>query len=81
MMIVTKDTTDVTSYFHLRLAADGTDATGLTVTNMDLQYCRSGATPAAKADASALGAANSAHADNSAIEVDATDTPGLYRVD
>jgi len=81
MMIVTKDATDVTSYFHLRLAADGTDATGLTVTNMDLQYCRSGATPAAKVDASALGAANSAHADNSAIEVDATDTPGLYRVD
>ena len=81
MMIVTKDSTDVTSYFHLRLAADGTDATGLTVTNMDLQYCRSGATPAAKVDASALGAANSAHADNSAIEVDATDTPGLYRVD
>ena len=59
MMIVTKDTTDVTSYFHLRLAADGTDATGLTVTNIDMQYCRSGATPAAKVDASALGAANS----------------------
>jgi hypothetical protein len=81
MMLVTKGATDVTTYFHLRLTADGTDATGLTVTNFDLQYVRSGATPAAKVDASALGAANSAHADNSAIEVDSTDQPGLYRVD
>jgi hypothetical protein len=81
MMLVPKGQTDVTSYFHLRLTADGTDATGLTVTNFDLQYVRSGATPAAKVDASALGAANSAHADNSAIEVDATDQPGVYRVD
>jgi hypothetical protein len=81
MMLVAKDSTNVTSYFHLRLTADGTDATGLTVTNFDLQYVRSGATPAAKVDASALGAANSAHADNSAIEVDATDQPGVYRVD
>lgn len=81
MMLVTKGATDVTTYFHLRLTADGTDATGLTVTNFDLQYVRSGDTPAAKVDASALGATNSAHADNSAIEVDSTDQPGLYRVD
>jgi len=80
-MKIAKDAVDITTYFHLRLAADGTDATGLTVTNFDLQYVRSGATPAAKVDASALGAANSAHADNSAIEVDSTDQPGLYRVD
>jgi hypothetical protein len=81
MMLVAKGQTDVSTYFHLRLTADGTDATGLTVTDFDLQYVRSGATPAAKVDASALGAANSAHADNSAIEVDPTDQPGVYRVD
>lgn len=81
MMLVTAGATDVSTYFHLRLAADGTDATGLTITNIDLQYVRSGATPAAKVDATALGAANSAHSDNTAIEVDPTDTPGLYRVD
>jgi len=81
MMIVTAGATDVSTYFHLRLAADGTDATGLTMTNLDLQYVRSGATPAAKVDATALGAANSAHSDNTAIEVDPTDTPGLHRVD
>jgi hypothetical protein len=80
-MIVKAGSTDVTTYFHLRLAADGTDATGLTITDFDLQYTRSGATPAAKVDATALGAANSAHGDNQAIEIDATDQPGVYRVD
>lgn len=80
-MDVLAGSTDVTTYFQLSLVADGTDATGLTITDIDLQYCRSGATPAAKVDATALGAANSAHGDNQAIEVDATDTPGLYRVD
>lgn len=80
-MKVTPGSTDVTTYFSLRLAATGAEATGLTVTNFDLQYVRSGAAPAAKVDASALAATDSAHADNSAIEIDATDQPGLYRVD
>jgi hypothetical protein len=78
---VVAGSTDVTTYFSLRLAADGTEATGLTITDIDLQYVRSGATPAAKVDATALGAANSAHSDNAAIEIDATDQPGLLRVD
>jgi hypothetical protein len=81
MMLVTSGATDVTTYFHLRLAADGTDATGLTITNFDLQYVRSGAAPSAKVDATALAATNSAHGDNQAIEVDGTDQPGVYRVD
>jgi hypothetical protein len=80
-MLVTAGAVDVTTYFHLRLAADGTDATGLTITNIDMQYTRSGATPAAKVDATALGAANSAHSDNTAFEIDGTDQPGVYRVD
>jgi hypothetical protein len=80
-MLVKAGATDVTTYFHLRLEADATDATGLTITDIDLQYTRTGATPAAKVDASALGAANSAHADNSAFEIDNTDQPGVYRVD
>lgn len=81
MMIVTEGSTNVTTYFHLRLAADGTDATGLTITNIDLQYTRSGAAPTAKVDATALAAADSAHSDNTAFEIDATDQPGVYRVD
>ena len=65
----------------MRLAADGTAATGLTITNFDLQYTRSGVAPVAKVDATALAATDSVHADNKAIEIDATDQPGLYRVD
>jgi len=73
--------TNVTTYFQLRNVADGTDATGKTITAFDLQYVRSGIAPVAKVDATALAAADSAHADNKMIEVDSTDTPGLYRVD
>lgn len=80
-MLVAGGSTDVTTYFALRLAADGTAATGLTITNFDLQYTRSGVAPTAKVDATALAATDSAHADNKAIEIDATDQPGLYRVD
>ena len=80
-MSVTGDSTDVTTYFVLRSSTDGTELTGATITNIDLQYVRSGAAPAAKVDATALAATDSAHADNKAIEIDATDAPGLYRVD
>ena len=80
-MRVTGGATDVTTYFVLRDAADGTATTGATITNIDLQYVRNGSAPSAKVDATALAAADSAHADNKAIEVDGTDAPGLYRVD
>lgn len=80
-MDVLAGSTDVTTYVVLRLAADGTEATGLTITNIDLQYCRSGAAPAAKVDATALAAIDTAHTDNYGIEIDATDQPGLYRID
>jgi hypothetical protein len=80
-MQVTGGATDVTTYFVMRLASNGTAATGLTVTNFDLQYVRSGVAPVAKVDATALAATDSAHAANKAIEIDATDQPGLYRVD
>lgn len=80
-MLIAGGSTDVTTYFALRLAADGTAATGLTITGIDLQYVRSGVAPSAKADASELAETDSDHADNEAIEIDATDQPGLYRVD
>lgn len=80
-MIVQAGSTDVTTYFHLRLAADGTDATGLTISNVDMQYTRSGVAPTAKVDAVALAATDTAHTDNRGIEIDATDQPGLYRFD
>ncbi len=80
-MIVKGGDTDVSTYFVLRLAATGVEATGLTITNFDLQYVRTGVAPVAKVDATALAATDSAHADNKAIEIDATNQPGLYRVD
>lgn len=80
-MQVTGGDTNVTTYFALRLSADGTAATGLTLIDFDLQYVRSGAAPSAKVDASALAATDSTHSDNGVFEIDSTDQPGLYRVD
>lgn len=65
----------------MRLSATGAEATGLTITDFDLQYTRTRTAPTAKVDATALAATDSAHSDNKAIEIDATDQPGLYRVD
>ena len=61
---------------------DGTAATGLTIADMDLTYVRDGALPI-KVTLAALQAANSAHSDNHAIEVDAENIvpPADYRVD
>jgi hypothetical protein len=81
MMLVTGGATDVTTYFKLRKTADGLEDTGLTITDLDLQYTRSGVAPTAKVDATALAATDSAHSDNKAIEIDSTDQPGVYRVD
>lgn len=80
-MLIAGGSTTVTTYFAMRKTFDGTAATGLTITDFDLQYVRSGVAPVAKVDATALAATDSAHADNKAIEIDATDQPGLYRVD
>lgn len=79
-MIIKKGTTDVSIYVNLVDSAAGTPETGLTITNIDATYTRNRAA-AVKNDLTALGAANSAHADNQGIEVDATNAPGLYRVD
>lgn len=81
MSTVQKDATDVSRYIVLRDSSDGTPETGYTITNLDLQYVRAGAAPAAKVDATALGSTDAAHADNKAIEIDGTSSPGLYRVD
>lgn len=83
-MLVAGGSTNVTTYFAMRQSSGanaGQAATGLTITDFDLQYVRSGVAPVAKVDATALVATDSVHADNKAIEIDATDQPGLYRVD
>lgn len=80
-MLVAGGSTNVTTYFAMRLTADGKAATGLTPADFDLQYVRSGEVPVAKVDMVALAATNTAHTDNRGIEIDAVDQPGLYRVD
>jgi hypothetical protein len=79
-MIIKAGATDQSLYFILLSASTGDPVTGLTIANLDATYTRTRAA-AVKNDLTALGAANSAHADNQAIEVDATNAPGQYRVD
>jgi hypothetical protein len=80
MTQVKHGTTDRTEYFKMVDSSTGQPETGLTVTNMDATYVRNRA-DAVKNDLTALSAPDDAHADNQAIEVDATNAPGLYRVD
>jgi len=81
MNIVKKDSTDITRYIMLVDSTDGTPETGYTISSLDLQYTRERSTPSVKADAVALLSVDASHLDNRAIEVDSTNSPGLYRVD
>ena len=81
-MIIKAGSTDIITYFEMRLAANGLAATGLTPANFDLQYTRSGSTAVAKVDATLnANGIGGAHSDNTVIEVDAASSPGLYRID
>lgn len=76
-MIVKNGTPDVTTYFVLRDSTNHAPKTDVTVTDIDLYYVEELTAISTKADASALAAADSAHADNSAFHVG----QGLYRID
>lgn len=81
MSDITKGTSDVTRYIMIVDSADGSPETGITITDLDIQYTRNREAPATKVDATALSTTSDAHSDNKMIEVDATSSPGLYRVD
>jgi hypothetical protein len=76
-MLVKNGQTDVTTYFVLRDSTNHAPKTDVTVTDIDLYYVEELAAISAKADATALDAANSAHADNKAFHVG----QGMYRID
>lgn len=76
-MIVANGSTDVTTYFVLRDSTNHAPKTDVTITDIDLYYLEQGAEMAAKVDATALAAADSAHADNKGYHVG----QGLYRID
>jgi len=71
-MIVKKGQTDVNVYFKIQA--------GLTVTDFDTQYTRSGSSASTKADVTLLGGAGNSHVDNAGIYVDETTSPGLFRL-
>jgi len=81
-VIIKAGSTDVTTYYDMRVSSTGLSATGLTPSDFDLQYTRSGAAAAAKVDAVVNpNGVGGDHSDNTVIEVDATSSPGLYRID
>lgn len=81
MAAIDRGTTNVTRYVMIVDSSDGSPETSVTITDLDLQYTRAGEDPSTKADATALAATDTVHTDNKMIEVDATSSPGLYRVD
>ena len=76
-MQIPKDSTDITTYFVLRDSTTHAPKTDVTVTDIDLYYVSHKTAISSKADATALDAANSAHADNKAFNVG----QGIYRID
>lgn len=72
--------TSVSHNFVLRLAADGTETTGKAAADMTASYWRQGSTRTA-ITLSDLAAVNSAYSSGGVKEVDATNMPGLYRLD
>ena len=76
-MIIANGSTSVTTYFVLRDSTNHAPKTDVTITDIDLYYLEQGAAMAAKVDATALAAADSAWDDNKAYHCG----QGLYRID
>lgn len=76
-MIVADGSTDVSTYWVLRDSTNHAPKTDVTVGDIDVYYQLPGAAQSAKADLTALAAADSAHADNKGFHVG----NGLYRID
>lgn len=68
-MYLENGATDVSVPFMVYDATTGAPMTSLTITNLDIYYHKEGAAMAAKVDATALDAADSAHSDNKAFEI------------
>lgn len=79
-MIVTPGSTNVVVYFMVRLVANGKAATGLTVTNFDLQYTRTLTAPSAKIDGIVGTGGATTYVDNKVFELDSVSSAGLYMV-
>lgn len=71
---------DVSLVIRLWDNATNGPATGLVISDLDFTYIRPGST-ATKIDLAALTTVSDTHTDNYAIELDATNAPGKYRLD
>ena len=81
MIEIVKGSVDQTLYFKLVDDTTGSAKSGLVVSAIDATYVRYRRV-SVKGDVSAVAAsADSAHVDNQGFEVDATNAPGLYRID
>ncbi len=80
MALITKASTAVVRYIMIVDSADGTPETGITVTDLDMQYTRDLTAAAAKVDAIVGTGGLTTHVDNKIVEVDSTSSPGLYMV-
>jgi hypothetical protein len=78
MAEIVKDTTDVARYVMIVDSATGAPETGITVTDLDMQYTRELTAAAAKVDAIVGTGGLTTHVDSKIVEVDATSSPGLY---
>lgn len=81
-MRVVKNTTDITTYFHLRNSADGTSKTGLVFNSSGAvaSYIRDKGARTAITLAT-LTSSSAVHADGGFVEIDSTNAKGLYRFD
>ncbi len=77
---VVADSTSVSIPFLLRTAADGLETTGKVAADMTASYLRQGGVRVAITP-SDLAAVNSAYSSGGVKQIDATNQPGLYRLD
>lgn len=80
MSDVKQGTTGRSEYFNLLEKTAGTAKTGITIAQLLIGYTRQGQGPVTAA-ASALPNTSAAYSSGGAIEIDATNLPGLYRAD
>lgn len=77
---IKRDSPDVSIIVLLRSTTDNTEVTGKTYSDVTLSYMKQGGTRQG-ITAATLGSVDAAHADGGFIEIDATNMPGLYRLD